>query len=100
MGLALMPRMTAPKFRERERNAERSRERLEVLQEISYVIYEGVRLTLERLIPGKQWDCQWYADRDGLFDPRGSVMSFRWSDSFRQGNWTLPFHPECLKTRK
>lgn len=62
-------------------NAERSRERLEVMQEISYEIYEGVRLTLERLIPGKIWKYEWYADLEGAFVPGGSVMSFRWSDS-------------------
>lgn len=61
-------------------NAERSRERLEVLQEMSFVIYEGIRLSLERLIPGKEWNCEWYEDREGTFVPGGSIMSFRWKD--------------------
>jgi hypothetical protein len=62
-------------------NVERSKERLELLQEISFQIYEGTRRTLERYLPGKKWKYDWHIDPNGTFGLGATVMSFRWSDA-------------------
>ncbi len=71
-------------------NAERSRERLEVLQEISYDITEAVLLTLTRLLPGKKWECGWGSDVQRDHYHGATVMSFRWRDRL-PGESALPF---------
>jgi hypothetical protein len=61
-------------------NGERSQERLEVVQEISYIIMEAVLLTLQHHLPGREWRSNWRPDHEGIFGSGGSIMSFRWSE--------------------